>query len=145
MQRPRGLDLKTRLMRFVSPEPNTGCWLWVGHINRTGYGHMRVMGKTVMAHRLSYALLVKEPKKLHVLHKCDTPCCVNPDHLFLGTNQDNVNDKMSKGRHRGKPQVLTPDQKVVVKNLLLTKSSYKIAPLFGVSSATIRRIRNWSP
>lgn len=63
------------------------------------YGSFSDGGKIVGAHRYAYERHVaKIPDGLHVLHKCDNPLCVNPDHLFLGTNQDNVDDKMRKGR-----------------------------------------------
>lgn len=81
----------------------TGCWEWVCTLNRDGYGMfaMRVLrkGKAVLAHRASYSLYKTFiPEGLLVLHRCDNPCCVNPDHLFLGTSQDNFNDMVAKGR-----------------------------------------------
>jgi len=79
-----------------------GCWEWSGYKNKSGYGFTRVGGrgsKGVLAHRLSWVLHHREiPDGLHVLHRCDNPSCVNPNHLFLGTNQDNINDRVSKGR-----------------------------------------------
>ena len=81
------------------------CWNWTGSKRNKGYGAFvfaRPDGKVVQgrAHRFSYEIHKEEiPKGLFVLHKCDNPACVNPDHLFLGTNQDNVDDMMRKGRH----------------------------------------------
>lgn len=83
------------------PEPNSGCWLWLGAVNSRGRGSVGVPGKrqTISAHRLAFLLFRGPvPDGLHVLHACDTPLCVNPDHLFLGTHQDNMDDCLTKGR-----------------------------------------------
>ena len=83
-------------------KPNeAGCWLWQGARSSKGYGSVRYSGRAIGAHRLSW-LLHKGPipDGLHVLHSCDTPACLNPEHLFLGSNQDNVTDKIAKGRLR---------------------------------------------
>lgn len=82
----------------------TGCWNWTGYIQTTGYGQIEVCGRLWLAHRFSWAMHHRgiEPWGMLVLHKCDNPKCVNPDHLFIGTHQDNVDDMWSKGRgHRG--------------------------------------------
>ena len=77
----------------------SNCWLWTGYINEKGYGRLRYGGKLVYAHRLSYLLHNQQlPSDLCVLHKCDNPPCVNPDHLFLGTKKQNNEDMASKGR-----------------------------------------------
>lgn len=78
----------------------SGCWLWTGYVNRRfGYGVAWNGIKDVSAHRLSWTLHRGEiPCGIHVLHKCDNRGCVNPDHLFLGTNKDNVLDRVAKGR-----------------------------------------------
>lgn len=93
-----------RLWRFIEPEPNSGCWLWVGGGETRGhpfkdYGRIWVRGRTVPAHRVSWeAHNGPIPSGMKVCHKCDTPRCVNPAHLFLGTPQDNTQDMMRKGR-----------------------------------------------
>lgn len=75
------------------------CWLWRGGTCGKGYGHFGYGDKCGMSHRYSWELHFGPiPDGLFVLHRCDTPACVRPDHLFLGTNQDNVDDMWEKGR-----------------------------------------------
>lgn len=80
----------------------TGCWEWVGSKRPNGYGHINAGGpdrRMLSSHRVSYELFVGPiPNGLHVLHECDNHKCVNPEHLFLGTNADNVKDKVAKDR-----------------------------------------------
>ncbi len=91
----------TLLERFESkwtPEPNTGCWLWIGSIDTGGYGSIRI-GKLKIASRVSYELHVGPiPDGMCVCHRCDVRSCVNPAHLFLGTHKANMDDKSQKGR-----------------------------------------------
>jgi hypothetical protein len=97
-------DHRVILARFealVSPEPMTGCWLWTGKLIAADepYGVAGGSKHRERAHRRAWRLYRGEiPGDLHVLHRCDVPWCVNPDHLFLGTNADNVADKIGKGR-----------------------------------------------
>lgn len=103
-------SLRERFYARVSPEPNSGCWLWAGGYFVSGYGsfHDRHTAerRRWRAHRLSYVIHFGPivPDELYVLHRCDTPGCVNPDHLFLGTQQDNIADCYSKGRARERPR-----------------------------------------
>ncbi len=81
----------------ICPEPMSGCWLWTGSGNQRGYGLFFVNRKCISTHRASWVIHNGEiPKKMHVLHKCDVPACVNPQHLFIGTHQDNMRDMMEK-------------------------------------------------
>jgi HNH endonuclease len=77
----------------------SGCWLWEGARDDHGYGTMWYHGQQWRAHRLSYALNVGPiPTNLLVCHHCDTPLCVKPSHLFVGTDADNAHDREAKGR-----------------------------------------------
>jgi hypothetical protein len=79
--------------------PDTGCWNWIGSkVPPLGYGQFYVEGKLTRAHRFSYKTFVGDPGLFYVLHSCDNAPCVNPEHLFLGTQQDNMTDKRLKGR-----------------------------------------------
>ena len=94
-----------RFWRKVSPEPNSGCWLWTGGISSSGYGHIsKGIGKkgTMLAHHfaLQHFKGITVPQGMDTLHACDVKCCVNPDHLSVGTRQDNVLDCIQKGRFR---------------------------------------------
>lgn len=97
----KSLPAKERFMKFVSPEPNSGCWLWTGGtVQPGGYGVFapRTSPQTT-AHRVSWMLFVGPiPDGLQVCHHCDVRLCVNPDHLFLGTSQDNHSDMVRKKR-----------------------------------------------
>jgi hypothetical protein len=92
-------SLERRLMEQSIPEPNSGCWLFTGTLVG-GYGRI-AENKYVrtLAHRASYRVFKAEiPNGMDVLHKCDNPCCINPDHLSVGTHVENMADMVRKGR-----------------------------------------------
>lgn len=101
-----GLSNKDRFEKHFEIIDN-GCWLWTGSLN-SGYGQFNLKGsRPVLAHRASWLIYkgeipanpVSAYQTMYVLHRCDTPRCVNPEHLFLGSQQGNMDDKMEKGRH----------------------------------------------
>lgn len=128
---------KTLVDRFESkvyPEPNTGCWLWAGPLN-FGYGQFGIKGVTKRAHRVSYQIYKGEiPKGLFVCHTCDERGCVNPDHLWLGTNKENLHDMMKKGRGR-KFTKLTVEQVLELRQNTLKQKEY--AEKFGVTREAV--------
>lgn len=92
-------DLRQRFERKIIGEPNTGCWLWLGALDACGYGRIAVSGKNQTAHRVSWEMAFGQiPAGLHVLHKCDVRCCVNPSHLFVGSHRENMQDAQRKGK-----------------------------------------------
>lgn len=75
------------------------CWIWASGVFSSGYGRIKWNGRDELTHRIAYELhFGVDPANLDVLHKCDTPLCCNPNHLFLGTQQDNMRDMKLKGR-----------------------------------------------
>lgn len=92
-------DALSRFESKYTPVTESGCWLWIGSVSSSGYGGFRYNKKMVSAHRASWMLHNGEiSADMLVCHKCDTPLCVNPDHLFLGTQKDNMQDKLEKSR-----------------------------------------------
>jgi hypothetical protein len=131
------------------PEPNSGCWLWLRALNVDGYGSISV-GRTSTkngnerAHRFAWKTLKGQiPAGLNVLHRCDVRCCVNPDHLFLGTGQDNHNDMVAKGRRGltgGTGAKLTPAAAAAIRNRP-NERLRKLAAEYGVSRSLICMVR----
>lgn len=133
------------------PEPNSGCWLWLssnGGEGHRGYGRVYFRRKQWLAHRVSWTLYRGEiPDNLYILHKCDMPRCVNPDHLFVGTLSDNSQDMVRKGRvHKNQiggdkhPCTIIPDADIPFV-LSDPRSAGQIAKLYGVDRTTIQCIR----
>jgi hypothetical protein len=152
----RSVPLEVRFWSRVNKTAT--CWLWTGSIrNQFGYGRIRANNVTWPTHRLSWVLANGPiPDGLWVLHRCDNPRCVRPDHLFLGTPKDNSQDRDAKGRHRvvrGERQgssKLTVNQVREIRTLYATGSvSYRsLAQQFDVSVTTIgfiitRKRWNW--
>lgn len=130
---------------------NSGCWLWSGATNPKGYGHFFRNGRVVLAHRASLEHHTGPlTPGLCVCHKCDTPACVNPAHLFLGTHMDNSLDCRSKKRYRGftgkkLTAKLTPDQVRAIREDCRPLST--IGRDYGVHHTTVLRVksgRNWA-
>ena len=141
---------------FNSIEKTNTCWIYKGLIGTNGYGRCRYYKNPMYAHRFSWLIHHGEiPKKLHVLHSCDVKSCVNPNHLRLGTHQDNMKDMHERGttenhEYKKHPERIRNGQQL--KCAKLTKiqadeirasykpriiSTYKLAKKYGVSQGTI--------
>lgn len=134
--------------KFI-PEPNSGCWLWIGGVNEHGYGIFWNGNRLEKAHRFALRAY-REPDldpEADVCHRCDNPACVNPEHLFVGDAQANVDDMWSKQRatviiRRGtaQTQAKLSDEKVErIRYLYATSgiTQYELADMFGVVQSTI--------
>ena len=98
---PKQRSLQRRFDSQYMPEPNSGCWIWCGYANSNGYGIIHAHNRTMLATHISLELIGRPlPRGLHALHHCDNPPCVNPDHLFPGTDMDNYQDSIRKGRRK---------------------------------------------
>lgn len=134
------------------------CWNWLAGCFSFGHGQFRIGGiggTNAHAHRISYILTYGSiPDNLHVLHKCDNPKCVNPNHLFLGTNQDNVADMVRKGRQARQKGELCCTAKLKEADVLAIRRLYKsgvsqraIAKEYGVGQQLVSLIvskKRWS-
>ena len=137
-----------RLMENSRDEPGTGCRLWIGHINKPGgYGRISYRGRLWRAHRLAYTLLwAPIPDGAELLHSCDNPLCINPNHLRPGTHAENIAEAYQKGR-KSVPQ--GPDNPLfrlsaeqAEEAIKSTEPVAQIAARFGVAKTTIYRLKN---
>lgn len=144
------MTLLANFERKVAPEPNTGCFLWTAYCNSDGYGAFAVKRKPQLAHRVAYRLYVGEiPAGKLILHRCDMPSCVNPAHLFIGTNADNMRDMVNKGRadrtkkargeQNGAAKLTTVQVAAICAD---TRSQYVIASEYGISQGHVSNIKS---
>lgn len=138
-----------RFNKYVELIPFTDCHVWIGSVNKKGYGYFNYNKKTDWAHRVAYKIFVDDiPAGMLVCHSCDNPPCVNPKHLFVGTSQDNSNDMVNKSRQTAKdlnPKAKLTEEKVIaIKNIYESGhvSQYQIAKSYGVDQGTISKIVN---
>jgi hypothetical protein len=122
------------------------CWVWIAKLDHDGYGRFWFAGKIVGAHRFSWEQANGAiPEGLCVLHHCDNPPCVRPDHLFIGTNKDNMDDRNAKGRaagakgeRNGRARLTVDQVRAILED---TRSGRKIAPDYGISYQQVSRIK----
>jgi hypothetical protein len=130
------------LDRFWSQvQQGEGCWLWVGGKTGAGYGHFKHR-IDILTHRLSWELHNRKPipPGMFVIHSCDNPACVNPDHLSVGTSLDNMRDKMKKGRHRTVRGEDAPWSRLTTAEIIAIRRAHrsglgykKLGKLFGIN------------
>lgn len=134
-------------------EKRGDCLVWTGAVNKNGYGCIRINGKSITASRKAFELSKgKIPNGLFILHRCDNPLCVNPEHLFAGTHRDNMHDRDSKGRMGGVAISSKGEGNVKAKltavDVLTIRSSAegsrKLGKQYGVDRVTIQGIRRRS-
>lgn len=144
-------DLKSRLLnciKLVQGPLKTPCWEWQGSKVTGGYGNLTFRCESMYAHRASWIVHFGPiPVDQNVCHRCDYRSCINPEHLFLGTQEVNLQDMINKGR-KVQSSILTKEQAIQIKQMLKSGeySQYHIANLFGVSRSTIQQIHlgnNW--
>ena len=151
----------TEILGIISPEKRffskilkhkSGCHIFIGSRSKDGYGNLRIGDKIIKTHR--YAWFLKHGKwpsdNIKVCHKCDNPPCCNPDHLFLGTDKDNVRDSIKKGRFKrafgeGHGMAIFSEQDILYIRKVLKegkKSGGQLAREYGVWPSLISKIRN---
>ena len=149
-----------RLKEKVEIDPRTACWNWTASLRPTGYGQMRYLGTTELAHRVSWMLFRGPIPKaanrygtMNVLHHCDNPKCVNPEHLFIGDQSDNAKDAVSKkrwgrrgcvGESHGKARLTEKDVLEIRKSFLSLK---QLVLRYRVSKSAIQHVlkrRSWA-
>lgn len=152
-------NLKKRFWKKVDRLGPDECWVWSASTNKSGYGRIGVYDGSIMrpkiASRISWLIHNGPiPDGLFALHKCDNPPCVNPAHLFLGTNQDNMDDMRLKDRQPAKvgskngESRLSEDDVIKIRLMLMDGMTLRsVANSFSVSISTIHRIKHresWS-
>jgi len=143
---------RTLFDRFWTKVNKTdGCWLWTGGLNKDGYGTFSFYGPIIAVHRIVWMLVKSEiPKGLNVLHKCDIRNCLNPDHLYLGTQKDNRRDADIRGRTNLPKGSAHPNAKLTEAQVILIRTEWKpwiytarmLAIKHGVKKSVIMDILN---
>ena len=144
----RHLSLRERFNLCFTKTDN--CWLWTGTVSKEGYGRFALKGKLYAAHRVSYQLYKGEiPESLVVRHTCDDRLCVNPEHLLLGTHEQNSLDASERQRYQVRTGSKNPSAKLTeeqvnqIKTLLSSGSSIaELAGKFNISTVQLYRIRS---
>lgn len=145
-------NLKSRLLSRIATS-KSGCWEWQNSCTSYGYGILHVRGKPLMAHIASYGMFVGDVGGQCVLHKCDNPKCINPEHLFLGNQADNNADKCRKGRQAWGSMIaqskLSQEDVEQIRSMYIPRvvSLRQVANKFGISRQAVSQIINgqtWS-
>lgn len=120
-----------------------GCWTWSGARHERGYGRFRVGSVVHRAHRFAWLITRGDiPQGMHVLHRCDNPSCVRPDHLFLGSHADNMRDKARKGRNTASRKLTASDARAIKAALANGTDMVTIARAYNVTPPCIGAIKH---
>jgi hypothetical protein len=143
-------EAKSKLLALSFPEPNSGCWLWMGTVTNNGRPHVLLgTGRLLTAYRVAYEFFVGPiPDGMFVCHRCDVPICVNPDHLFLGTHADNMADMARKGRGAKPTGGKRLGRELTAKMVRLVQNGHpviSVAKRFGVTNSAVRYHLNKGP
>lgn len=138
--------LNKRKLKFWNNVDKTAeCWIWKGGTQNKGYGLLSFNNKKVLAHRLAWYFIYNKWPVLNLLHSCDTPLCVNVDHLHEGSQQENIRDAVKKNRHsKGSTNghaKLTEENVLIIKSLIGKIPINNIATRFNVAKSTISDIK----
>ncbi len=149
-------DKSKMLELYVERGEDNHCWIWTGQLSKYGYGTFIHRGKAMFAHRVAYEItnnVILTPKDF-ICHKCNTPACCNPNHLYLGTPAENSTDMVKSGRslkgERNPSAKLTSKQAEEIRQLYIPRkvSMQKLADKFNVSKSAIAYIiynQHWNP
>lgn len=140
------MDLEKRFWSKVNILNDDSCWEWIAGLTTHGYGNFKYLYKSISSNRMVWFLLTGEFPDLHVLHTCDNRKCCNPKHLFLGTNLDNIQDRVSKNRsvrlsgEKNGFSRLTNNDILFIRDSNLNNND--LALKYKVSNRTIRDIKS---
>lgn len=138
--------VEERLLKMIEIDPITGCWIWSRDCTDFGYGQMSVDGHPRLVHQVSYETFIgPRVVDMLVLHRCDNPPCCNPEHLYLGTAQDNMNDMVARGRDRKARGEASGTAKLTEQQVREIRASdlllRQLVERYGVSERTIIEVR----
>ena len=151
-QMPRGIynrkSVQARIEANIVKDQDTGCNNWAKSLQSNGYGQIGINGKPELVHRASYETYKgKIPEGLFVLHSCDNRKCCNPEHLSVGTQQQNIDDMMAKGRWGGNAILTLEKAREIRQKFIETTTCRQLATEYGVNYYTILNIianRRWT-
>ena len=145
-KRTMGLSARRHtFMKLVEKMPS-GCWHWIGSTIHSGYGQVTLFGYRTTAHRAAYRLFVGSvPSDMNICHSCDNRRCVNPSHLWIGTQNDDIQDMRRKGRERKAVGEAHPHAKLTERQVREIRSDPRgpsvLAPIYSVATSSITNIR----
>lgn len=152
---PKFKYMRKRFWSKVDIREKDDCWEWLASKNPDGYGRFWINNRLEQAHRVSWSFFKGDiPEGMKLLHHCDNPGCCNPSHLFIGTQQDNADDREAKGRGNQSIGEKNGNSKLIAKDVLKIRAIYsdglasqrKLAEMFSISKSMIGYIlsrSNW--